>query len=306
MAHDRNRQAPRAQCPEQVLAWIPWYADGLLSERERGAVEAHAAVCADCRTELDIVSGAPWACEGVELPDAERIFDEISARIAADGDRSDGAAVIPISRGRVLSEDDMARLERWLLDPSSEREVEQAGDGLESAGIEPNVIASNGPSRRRSRFASPVWAAAAGVALLLLGGLAGGSFEALRVGWKGAEGGAGEGGAADYALASSGPATSGEADAPMLDVVFSDDASARAIWSTLRSLGVEIVAGPTNLGVYRLRVLPAGGTGGESERSDAAAIAAKLVEGEGRIAIFAEPVPCGTPGGPVRAAVDAC
>lgn len=322
MAQDRNRQAPRAQCPEEVLAWIPWYPDGLLTERERSAVEVHAAVCRDCRIELDIVSGAPWACEGLELPDASRVFDEIRARIAAEATSRDGATVIPISRGRALSEADMMRLERWVLDPGSEQEIERARaaeiPAANGTAAEPKRAALDGTPgsrsvRRRSRSVSPAWAAAAALTLVLLGGLAGGNLEALGLRADGAEDEV-----ADYGLASSSADATGRSasSAPMIDVVFSDAATARQIWSTLRGLGVEIVAGPTHLGVYRLRVLPDGGREGPSAarsaadaartaegaaasgRGDtrdgdrrAAAIAARLVDGEERIAIFAEPVP---------------
>ena len=71
MSHDTTREARRMRCPADVLGWIPWYADGGLTERERGAVEAHAAECADCRAELDIVAGRAWSVDGIELPDAE-------------------------------------------------------------------------------------------------------------------------------------------------------------------------------------------------------------------------------------------
>jgi hypothetical protein len=77
----------------------------------------------------------------------------------------------------------------------------------------------------------------------------------------------------------------------MIDVVFSDSVSARQLWSTLRSLGVEIVSGPTNLGVYRLRLLPSAAEGRDATAADAAAIAARLVAPDSPVAIFAEPVP---------------
>ena len=43
-------------CPEDVLAAIAWYPDGLDAER-RGAVEAHAADCSVCREELSFLRG---------------------------------------------------------------------------------------------------------------------------------------------------------------------------------------------------------------------------------------------------------
>jgi hypothetical protein len=86
-----------------------------------------------------------------------------------------------------------------------------------------------------------------------------------------------------------------------LDVVFRDDASAREISDALRGAGAEIVAGPTNLGVYRVRLLRqtrSGGSGADaSEAPEApsaaavAAAAARLTAAEGGVAIFAEAVP---------------
>jgi hypothetical protein len=121
MAHDPTREARRQRCPEAVLGWIPWYPSGGLTAREKGAVEAHAAECGDCRSELDLVAGMPWAFEGIDLADAARLFDEITARIEAEA-QTDEAPVIPISRGRALSAEDMGRIERWVHDPASELE----------------------------------------------------------------------------------------------------------------------------------------------------------------------------------------
>ena len=79
-----NREARSIRCPESVLGWIPWYAetdergDWLLDSRQRGAVESHASQCADCRAELDMIAGAPFEID-VELPDPDRVFDEITA-----------------------------------------------------------------------------------------------------------------------------------------------------------------------------------------------------------------------------------
>lgn len=305
MTHDRNAGTKRARCPEDVLGWIPWYADGGLTERERGTVEAHAAECAECRAELDIIAGAPWSTEGLELPDADRLFDEITARIESEA-RGESATVIPISRGRALSGDDMARLERWVLDPASER-VAETGNGSDArsgAALDPDseagatsgpesgdatrgsVEARRAPARRtlplRSEHSS-LWAAAAALVLLALGGLAGGGFERWREGREAT--------GSDYQLASVPPPAGIVATTPMLDVVFDDAVTARAIWSTLRELGVEVVAGPSNLGVYRLRLTSAAAEGRDPTSTDAAAIAAHLVAPGQAIAIFAEPVP---------------
>lgn len=70
-------------------------------------------------------------------------------------------------------------------------------------------------------------------------------------------------------------------DGPLVDVVFREDASAARIGEALRRMGGEIVAGPTELGRYRVR-LAAGG--------DPASAARELVaEGRG-VALFAEPL----------------
>jgi hypothetical protein len=83
-------------CSEKILGWIPWYADGGLSARQEGQVEAHAASCADCRDELDLVSGAPLEIE-TKMPDADRLFAEVVARIkAGDRDRRGAASAFAI------------------------------------------------------------------------------------------------------------------------------------------------------------------------------------------------------------------
>jgi len=294
MAHDPTSETKRARCPEAVLGWIPWYVDGGLSSREKGAVEAHAAECGECRTELDLVAGEPWALDGIELPDADRMFDEITARIDSEP-RSGRATVIPISRGRALTAEEVTRLERWVLDPGSEldsgaesRSASEADRAEDRAAPSPSERAQiDQRSPRRIRFErAPVWAAAA-LVLLAVGGLGGALFEKL---WsESATQAAAD--SADYQLASMTPAPDAQAAGPMIDVVFSDAASAREIWSTLRGLGVEIVAGPTNLGVYRLRLLPAATEDRAPTPADAAAIAARLVAADSSLAIFAEPVP---------------
>jgi hypothetical protein len=66
-----------------------------------------------------------------------------------------------------------------------------------------------------------------------------------------------------------------------LDVVFRPDATAERIHAALRAIGGEIVSGPTQLGVYRVRLGPA---------ADASA-AAQVLRGEGGVAAFAEQAP---------------
>jgi Putative zinc-finger len=70
-------------CPREVLDWIPWYAEDALAETQRGAVEAHAAQCADCRVELAMVSGG--ATPSAAVPDSEPVFARVLARIEAQG-----------------------------------------------------------------------------------------------------------------------------------------------------------------------------------------------------------------------------
>jgi Fervidolysin N-terminal prodomain len=82
-----------ATCPADVLEAIPFYPDGL-GPAERGALEAHAALCLACRRELaslhgESVEGAP------EGPDAERVWRRVLERIAADATGSPARAVAP-------------------------------------------------------------------------------------------------------------------------------------------------------------------------------------------------------------------
>lgn len=70
-------------CPPEVMALIPWYPE--LDEDDRGLVEVHAAQCPACRYELEVVQGAPVPTAG--LPDRDRIFAKIMARVDAGGMR---------------------------------------------------------------------------------------------------------------------------------------------------------------------------------------------------------------------------
>ena len=70
-------------CPAEVLAAIPWYPEDLSLE-ERGAVDAHAASCLDCRRELearlaDLDDQAGWP-----MPDPDRVFMRVLARVELD------------------------------------------------------------------------------------------------------------------------------------------------------------------------------------------------------------------------------
>jgi len=121
--------------------------------------------------------------------------------------------------------------------------------------------------RRVSRPA----AVAAGLAVALLAGVLGGAGTL----WLARE-------EPVYATATAPPAVSARGGAH-LDVVFRGGATADAIARSLREVGAEVVAGPSPLGVYRLRLAP--GTD-----SDAAARRLEGREGEGEgVATFAKP-----------------
>lgn len=275
-----TREARHLRCPESVLGWIPWYTEGTLSERQKGAVEAHASECADCRAELDMISGAPFEID-VSLPDPDRLFAEISARIDADPTATpDSSTVVPIDRARPLSGDDLERLESWLGDASSEA---------------PEASASAPTRSGFARVISGPWAgsralaAAAALALLFAGGLGGSLLFPIS---KGTDSGAVSN--ASYELAAAAPAV--DAGGPALDVVFDAASTAGEISSMLRRLELEIVSGPTDLGVYRLRSR-SGSIDGRAAHAaadataHAAAMAARLKTNEAAIVIFAEAVP---------------
>lgn len=81
--------APRQACPEDVLQWIPWYPDEGLSERQRGAVEAHAADCPRCREEIGLVLGTSQGTG--EVPDAEGTLASLWKRIEASSPEPEAA-----------------------------------------------------------------------------------------------------------------------------------------------------------------------------------------------------------------------
>jgi hypothetical protein len=80
--------------------------------------------------------------------------------------------------------------------------------------------------------------------------------------------------------------TAAPASGPVLEVVFHAEATADSVHSALRAIGGQVESGPTQLGVYRVRLGPA---------ADAAAAARVLrgdVGGGGQgVASFAEPAP---------------
>lgn len=77
-------EANGTTCPPEILDWIPWYADDALPESQRGAVEAHAAQCAECRTEIAMI--ADGAMPEVEAPDADQVFAKVLSRIETSPD----------------------------------------------------------------------------------------------------------------------------------------------------------------------------------------------------------------------------
>jgi hypothetical protein len=78
-----NERGNELTCPPEILDWIPWYAEDALAETQRGAVEAHAAQCEECRKELAMLSGGP--APSAAVPDPEPVFARVLARIEAEG-----------------------------------------------------------------------------------------------------------------------------------------------------------------------------------------------------------------------------
>jgi anti-sigma factor RsiW len=201
-------------CPESILASIPWYPDGLTHE-ECGAIEAHAADCRACRAELAFLRGEEEV--EIELPDVERVYSRVLARITA------------------ASDEDLPR--EWRVEAA----------------------------RRVGKAARQASVAAGLLVAVISGMLTTGAIWVVRV-------------APTYetAAVSAGPAT----DGPGLDVVFRESASADEIRAGLREVGATVVSGPTQFGVYRLRLAPG---------ADVSAAATRLrKEGRG-VAAFAEP-----------------
>ena len=298
-----TREARQVRCPEAVLGWIPWYSEGCLTDEQMGTVESHASECEECRAELDMVSGAPFEVD-FELPDPELMFAEITRRIEAREAVEAGGSVIPIDRARVLSVDDLEAIEDWVLDPAAESVADEALTLEEEAGFAPGLFPefANGQSptaigsvAQRESVAENVvegpwarkaiYAAAAALALFMMGGVSG----ALLSGSTQADSHQASNSLGDYSLASAGPANS--VGGPQIDVVFENAASAIEISTALRADGLEIVSGPSSLGVYRLVLTQTAANGSAPSAADAAEIAARLSAPGSTIATFAEPVP---------------
>ncbi len=79
-----------AACPPEVLEWIAWYPDQGLTERQRNAVESHAAACASCRDEIALVLGDAEPPE--DVPDARAVLARVLARIEASEPADAGVA----------------------------------------------------------------------------------------------------------------------------------------------------------------------------------------------------------------------
>jgi hypothetical protein len=206
-------------CPEEVLAAIAWYPDGLDAER-RGAVEAHAADCALCREEISFLRGEGQVASP-PVAESERVYARVLERIEAYEDRARGGA--------------------------------------------------RQPAPVRSTAA---WAPSRAAAALLAA-----AFVGAGAMWLGTRSDA----PVVYEGASAPPEVSAaQPSDPALDVVFRADATSERIQETLRAIGGEIVSGPTQLGVYRVRLAPS---------ADVSA-AASVLEGDGQgVASFAGQAP---------------
>lgn len=141
------------------------------------------------------------------------------------------------------------------------------------AGADARASRVDAPHPRRSAFGARPAALAAGIALALLCGALG----ALGGLWFGSEA------LPTYqTVGEPGGTAATPTAAPALDVVFRSGARAESIHAALRAIGGQIVSGPTQLGVYRVTLVPT---------ADVAA-AARVLRGEGQgVATFAEPVP---------------
>lgn len=77
-------------CPQLVLDWIAWYPEGELSSSVRGAIEAHAAECSDCRDEIACVSGEAEPAFDATA-DGSRAFARVLAKVEAAPQRAPAA-----------------------------------------------------------------------------------------------------------------------------------------------------------------------------------------------------------------------
>jgi anti-sigma factor RsiW len=239
-------------CPADVLDLLPWYPDGGLSDDERGRVEAHAALCAECRCEIQAWERG----EGVlpeDAPSAERMLARIFERIAAP------ETVLGTSSSKAEPR----------LAP-----VTGAGSGWrQDRGVAPARTARL--SRRERMPARWRYGQAAAAVLALSIGLAGGRvIERWRTPAE-----------ALYRTATAPPESVSpreSAASPTVDVVLRDDVPAGRVGEVLRAVGAQIISGPSAVGRYQLRLAPG---------TDATAVA-KLLSAPGTgVAAFAQPLP---------------
>ncbi len=93
--HQSSTETAGAGCPPEVLDWIAWYPEDDLPERIRGSIDAHAAQCAECREEIARMQ-AEEGSASVDVPDPERVFARVRARIQQD----DGTTRVTIPENR--------------------------------------------------------------------------------------------------------------------------------------------------------------------------------------------------------------
>lgn len=213
-----------ASCPAEVLALLPWFPDGGLSDDERSLVESHAALCPPCRREIQALQGDATLPDGAPSP--ERVLARVFERIAGEADPpARGAAGGPVA----------AAPGGFVLPLRSRRE---AGSGE----LRARVAAQPRRHRQPARW-WPGWAAAAALALVF--GLSIG-FGTAR--WLGD--------VPLYRTAAS-PAAVVAEEGPALDVVLREDVPAGRVREMLRAVGAQIVRGPSPFGRYEVR-LPVG------------------------------------------------
>jgi hypothetical protein len=239
-------------CPAEVLDLLAWYPDGGLSDDERGQVEAHAALCPECRCEIQAWARGPGVLPD-DAPSADRVLARIFERIAA-----------PDTASMTASQQDVPRIASLAVADPGRRP---------HRGVVP---ARTAPPSRRTRLPAR-WRfglAAAAVLALLIGAAGGRVLERWRT-------------PADltYQTATAPPESisPGESAAsPMIDVVLRDDTPAGRVGEVLRAVGAQIVSGPSAVGRYQLRLAPG---------TDATAVA-KLLSAPGTgVAAFAQPLP---------------
>jgi hypothetical protein len=212
-----NHQA-EPTCPVEILDWIAWYPDGGLSDAQRGAVEAHAASCEACRSEIEILAGhtEPPDMEG----DPERLF------------------------GRVLARIESATLAAEPLDGEARGAVAANLGHRRAPAPLRNRRASAALRSSQTWMAGTAWAAGIGIAVLLGGVWIAHTIQVARA-------------TPIYQVAGEPTAAAALEHGVALDLVFRNDASAERINVELRGLGARIVSGPSQLGRYRIE-LPEG------------------------------------------------